>query len=196
MTPAKINAKIYQGITFNQVLRLESPLKTYKSISNITKTAPIVLTALEHNIPEGWRFRVTNVAGMKEINSTSGIYYYASNTTTDAITINAINAVDFTAYTSGGIVEYNTPMDFNGYTARMHVRIKLEDVMPLLVLTTENGGIIIDTVLKTITITISAAATAALTFSAAVYSLELVSGTGIVSSPITGSLTLVKEVTR
>jgi len=196
MVPAKVNSKIYQGSTFTQVLRLESPLKTYSLISDISKSAPLVITSEGHGMPTGWRFRVTNVLGMKEANSLAEAYYTASGTTEDTITVNAINAVGFSQYTSGGIIEYNTPLDLVSFIARMHIRLKLDDTTPVAVLTTENGGIIIDNVLRTVTITMSAIDTAALNFNTAVYSLELISSGGVVSSPIAGSLTLVKEVTR
>lgn len=196
MVPAKVNSKVYQGSTFNQVLRLESPTKTYKAITAITKDAPLVVTSTAHGVPTGWRFRVTNVVGMKEVNLATDVYYTATDTTANTLTVNAINSIDYTTYVSGGVVEYNTPLDLTGYTARMHVRGKLEDTIILVTLTTENGGIAIDNVLRTITITMTATATAALTFSTAVYSLEIISSGGVVSSPVAGVLTLIKEVTR
>lgn len=48
---------------------------------------------------------------------------------------------------------------------------------------------------KTITLVIDAIATAALTFSSAVYSLELIKGTEVIPFA-TGTLSLIKDVTR
>lgn len=195
MTPTKINFKIYQGSTFREVLRWESSTKVYKTITAISKTAPISITAVGHGLPEGWRAKITNVLGMKEINNAEA-YYPVSNVTTDTFEINEINAYGFTAYSGGGIVEYNTPVDLATTTARLQVRSKVEDTEVLLDLTTENGGITIDNVNKTITIEITPTVTAALNFSThAVYSLELVAN-GIVTPFIMGTMTLVKEVTR
>ena len=41
-TPTKVNFKIYQGGTFNEVLRWESATKGYAPITNIINAAPKV----------------------------------------------------------------------------------------------------------------------------------------------------------
>lgn len=194
--PVKLNFKIYQGSTFNEILRWESSTKVYVSITNITKAAPVVITANAHGVPIGWRARVTNVAGMKEINCSEDEYYQITDTTTNSVTINAVNSLGYTAYTGGGVLEYNQPVDLAGYTARMHIREKLESTSIILQLTTENNRIIIDNVAKTINLKINATDTAALTFQQAIYNLELVSASGTVTSLITGNIQLLKEVTR
>lgn len=194
-TPIKLNFKIIQGSTFNQVLRWESATKVYKTISGITNSAPVVINCTAHNIPVGWRARVTNVLGMKEINSGSNDYYTVTDTTTNTVTFNSVNSLGFGAYTSGGVLEYNQPIDLAGYTARMQIRAKLDDATIIQELTTANGGIVIDNTTKTITLTISATDTSAFTFSSAVYSIELVNGS-VVTPFAGGTTTLVKEVTR
>ena len=72
---------------------------------------------------------------------------------------------------------------------------KLGDEDVILSLTTENGGIAVDNVSKTITITMTASQTAALTFNAAVYDLELLLN-NTVTRFAQGNLILNKEVTR
>lgn len=193
--PVKLNFKVYQGSTFSEVLRWESATKVYKTITGITKAAPVVITAVAHGMPVGWRTKITNVAGMTVINSTDS-YNTVSAVTTDTITINDINSLGYPAYTSGGVLEYNLPVDLTGFTARMQIREKITSTTTIKDLTTVNGGILIDNSLKTITIFMSATDTAALTFSNAVYSLELVSSGGIVTQLVTGNMTLVQEVTR
>ncbi len=192
--PVKLNFKIYQGSTFKESLRWETSTKVYKAITGITKAAPIVITAAGHGVPVGWRIKVTNVSGMKEINS-SDTYHTVTSTTTDTITLNAVNSLAYTDYTSGGVVEYNEPRSLTGVTARMQIREKLASTTIIDELTTENGGIVIDTVNKTITIVISATDTAAYTFSTAVYSMELIDGTEVIPF-IYGNITLDKEITR
>ena len=193
-TPAKIKLKMYQGSTFEEVFRWASSTKVYKSITNITKAAPTVITAAGHGLAAGWRFKVTNVVGMKEINSDSE-YHIASETTSDTITINGLNSLGYTAYGSGGVVEYYLPVNLTGYTARMQLRPKLASEEVLLELTTENGGIEIDPVASTIKLIVEATQTQALTFSSCVYSLEMVKS-GKVTQLISGSISLEKEVTR
>lgn len=194
--PAKLNYKVYQGSTFHEIFRWESSTKAYVPITQITKTAPVVITAPAHGLVPGWRARVTNVAGMKEINSaTSDSYYTISEVTTDTVTINSVNAIAFTAYTSGGVLEYNEPVDLTGYTARMQIREKITSTEVIDTLTTETGEIIITPAENTIEIKLSATRTAAYTFNSAVYSLELVKA-GVVIPFIAGSLALQREVTR
>lgn len=194
VAPVKLNFKVYQGSTFKEVLRWESSTRKYKTISNISKAAPAVITAVGHEIPAGWRFLVSNVTGMKEINS-SEVYHIASSVTSDTITINALNSLSYTAYTAGGIVEYNAPVDLTGYTARMQIRSKVSATDVIIELTTENGGIVLDTVSNTITLTISATQTTELNFSSAVYSLEMVKA-GEVTQLVMGTISLDKETTR
>lgn len=193
MAPNKLNLKIYQGSTFNQVLRWESSTKVYVPITNITRSAPVVITTEGHGIPLGWRARVTNVNGMKEINNID--YQTVTDKTNTTVTFNQINSLAFSAYTTGGVLEYNEPASLAGYTARMQVREKLTSDTVILEATTENGGIIIDNVDKTITIYISPLATASLDFTQAVYSLEL-EREGLVVPFLVGSITLQREVTR
>lgn len=193
MTPAKVNFKIYQGSTFREVFRWESGLKTYLPITNITKAAPAVITCTGTLPPVGWRAKVTGVAGMKEINSDE--YRVVTQSTAGTVVFNSINASGYTTYTTGGILEYNTPVDLTGYTARLQVRPQTASATTILTLTTENGGIAIDNVLKTITVLATATQTAALNFTSAVYSLELVTNSEV-STFSTGNVSLVAEVTR
>jgi hypothetical protein len=191
--PTKLGLKIYQGSTFTQVLRWESYTKIYKPITGITQTAPVVITSVAHGITVGWRAKVSNVVGMKELNSSE--YYTVTNVTADTVTLNDINAVGYTAYTSGGILEYNEPEPLAGRTARMQIRPKVGSDIVLLELTTENGMININDANKIITITIPATTTELLTFKSAVYSMEIVNGS-VVTPFIYGNITLDTEITR
>jgi hypothetical protein len=195
MTPVKLNFKVYQGSTFNEVLRWESSKKVYKPITNITQSAPCVVTAPTNGLTAGWRFRITNVGGMVEINSPD-TYHSTLKLDSNNLELNNVNSVGYKAYTSGGILEYSEPVDLTGFTARMQVREKIDSDNVLEELTTENGGIIVDAIDSGIILTISAEKTSTYTFSSAVYGLELVSPSGIVFQLATGSLTLIKEVTR
>lgn len=193
MAPSKLNFKIYQGSTFSETLRWESATRVYVPITNISKSAPMVVIAANHGVPTGWRTRISNVVGMKEVNTTE--YIIASQVTPNTITYNSINALAYSTYISDGILEYNEPVDLSPYTARMQIREKLTSTEVIKELTTEAGGIVLDNENKTITITISAADTTAFVFKSAVYSLELVAQ-DVVLPFIYGNLTLEAEVTR
>lgn len=185
---------MYQGSTFKEVIRWESSTKAYKTITGITKAAPVVITATAHGIPIGWRTKITNVVGMTAINSTD-TYYQVTDSTSNSVTINALNTLGFTDYTSGGVLEYNQPMDLTGMTARMQIRPSLTSTTIIDTYTTEIGTIAIDNTLKTITINVPATTTADYTFSTGVYSLELISGSTVYQI-ITGTISLVAEITR
>jgi hypothetical protein len=192
--PIKLNLKLYQGSTFKQILRWESSTKVYVPITNITKSAPLVVTAASHAIPVGWRARVTNAGGMKEVNALD--YQIATSTTSDTVTFNQVNSLGFTTYTSGGVLEYNQPVSLTGLVARMQIREKLGSPIVLHELTTQNGGVVFDNEYKTITITIPDNITAGFTFSSAVYTLEFEDLNGETSTFAKGNISLEKEVTR
>ena len=195
-TPAKINYKMYQGSTFAEVLRWESSKKNYVNITNISKSAPVLITTEPHTIPNNWRVKVTSVGGMKEINSTED-YHVVSVLSNTSIELNTINSLGYTAYTSGGVIEYNEPIDLSTYTARMQIREKLDSSTVIYELTTENGGIVLNNVDYTINLNIPATTTQTFTFKKAVYSMELVNTNN--DSVITfaqGNITLYNEITR
>jgi hypothetical protein len=199
MQPAKINYKIYQGGTFQETLRWESETKVYVPISAITKDAPCVITTTAaHTIPLGWRIRVANVAGMKEINTVADdAYYLVTGKTSTTVSLNKVNSLGYTTYTSGGVIEYNMPVPLTGYTAKMQIRETLESTTVIHEMTSAaGGGIQINTSDNTIFLTIPASITEDFTFDSAVYSLELTNSSGVVNPFIAGNLTLVKEVTR
>lgn len=194
--PEKINFKMYQGSTFNEVIHWESAIKGYKAISSITKAAPVVITSAAHGITNGWRFKVANVLGMTELNSKDGEWYIASDKTSDTVSINSINSLGYKDYTSGGVLEYNIPVNLTGYSARMQLRAKIDSATIIDEYTNLNGKIVIDATNNSITILVSALDTSQYNFSSCIYSLEMESGTGVVTQIATGTIALIKEVTR
>lgn len=87
-------------------------------------------------------------------------------------------------------------VDLTGYTARLHIREEIESSTAFITLTTENGGIAPGGTAGTVTLKLSAAATAALTQSKGVYDLELIGGSGVVTRLLEGLVVIRKEVTR
>lgn len=92
--------------------------------------------------------------------------------------------------------EAGVVIDITGYTARMQVRATKAATTVLLAATTENGYITLGGVAGTVAISVPASVTAALSFVRAVYDLELISSTGIVTRLVQGGVCLSKEVTR
>lgn len=172
---------IKKGKTFSRVLRPTAPPYIYKAITAITKSAPVGIKAVGHGLVNGQYVAVVSAKGMTEINAKTdcsgqpklGEYHKVTVVDADNITINDINAADFSAYTSGGYLQFLTPVDMAGCTARRAIKDKIGGTV-LLSLTTENGGLVIDNTAHTITETIAATATAALTWKTGVTDLELV----------------------
>jgi len=191
---SKLNLKVQQGSTLRQVLRWESSTVGYATVAGVTLTAPLSISAPGNSVPVGWRVKPTNVGGTKQLNTDQ--YLTVTDKIGDTLVFNAVNATAFTAYTSGGVLEYNTPVSITGYSAKMQLREKVSSVDILDELTTENSRILLDTALSTITVVFPASVTSAYAFKQAVYSLELTSPAGDITTLISGNITVEPEVTR
>lgn len=88
------------------------------------------------------------------------------------------------------------PIDLTGYTARMQVKRRYSDTVPLLDFTTQNGAITLGGSNGTIQIVGLATLTEDVPAKPCVYDLELVSPTGFVKRLIQGVATVSPEVTR
>jgi hypothetical protein len=139
---------------------------------------------------------VVGAGGMKEINTNEDTWYIATGVSGTQITINQVNSLGYTQYTSGGVVEYNDWVSLAGLTARMQIRETVESPTVIYQCGTQTGEIVLDQTYKTIQLTIPAGITEDFTFETAVYSIELVNQQGVVTPFLTGNMVLVKEVTR
>lgn len=176
---------IKKGKTFSRVLRPTAPPYIYKAITAISKAAPVQITATAHGLVSGQYVAVVSVKGMKEINAENPPrdrdYHKVTVIDANTVTINDINSADYSTYTSGGYLQFFTPVDMAGCTARRSIKDKVGGTV-LLSLTTANGGLAIDNVAHTITETISATVTAGFTWKKGVTDLELeVTATGVVT---------------
>ena len=190
---------IRQGKTLSFALRWETTPIVYKAISAIANTAPVRITVPGHGVPEGWRVAVTSVKGMTEINAEPNDvrdkdYHAATVVDPSTIELNDVNAANFRAYVSGGYLQYNTPVNLTGFTARMSIKNKVGGTT-LFSLTTENGGISINVADSLIKLNISAADTAGFDWKKGVYDLEMVSASGVVTALLKGQVFVETEVT-
>lgn len=119
------------GKTFGPLaIRWESMPVVYKPITSISQTAPVRMTVASHGLTNGWRAAVSGVKGMVDMNVADPTRIrdddYHQVTVIDANTVefNDVNASAFKAYTSGGYLQYNTPADLAGYTARMAIKAR------------------------------------------------------------------------
>lgn len=182
---------ITRGDTFTMEFRWATEVLTYKPITAISlASGPPRLTVTGHGIPDGWKVAVTRVGGMKQINaedSPPGDDDYHEIRVIDANTIefNNMDATGFSAYTSGGFLQFHTPQGLTGYTARMDVKDKINGTVlfssqaandPLDII-----ALAVDVANFKTTMTIEATDTAAITAKAGVTNLEMVSPTGVVT---------------
>lgn len=87
-------------------------------------------------------------------------------------------------------------VNLTSFTARMQIRPTAASATTTLALTTENGRIALGGSAGTITLTISATDTAAITAGRYVYDLELVAANGTVTRLLQGVITVSANVTR
>ena len=177
VTPLTYDLELTRGKTFSVPLRYGAPPFIYKAITGIANTAPIRLTVTSHGMPDGWRFAVSGVVGLTALNATADPprvreYYVGTVVDADTIDINTINGTLLTAYTSGGMIQYYTPVALAGMTARITIRDKYGGTV-VWTGTSAAGDLAISTGLSQVTLTIGADITADLP-RRAVYDLELV----------------------
>jgi hypothetical protein len=174
--------EILQGKTFSHVFRAEESPIVYKAITAITKAAPAVVTATGHGLIDGWPAAIVSVVGMKQINAEDAPpkdrdYHPCTYLDANSVSFNDINSAEFTAYISGGYLQYNTPTDLSVSTAAMKIRDKVGGTLlasteladaPLNILT-----MTLNDTTKTITVEITATNTAAITWKTGHYDIEI-----------------------
>lgn len=187
---------IIRGATFSRVLRWESLPFIYTPITAISQAAPVVITAAGHGLVSGWRAAVLSASGMRQINSKNAPprasdLHKVTVTSSSQLNFNRIDSTFFTAYTSGGFLCSYTPVSLSGFTATLKIFSTLADTVLLLALAV-GSGITLDDVNHTITLTIDAAVTEALTWDSGHYELELASEdlTPVVTRLMHGSITV------
>jgi hypothetical protein len=191
MKPAILNLDIAQGTTLRDTMRLMQPRYEYKPITAIAATAPVRLT-VDHGLTGNWLAWVEGAQGMPALNrSVRERPHRVDVIDAETLELNALSAFDLNP--SGGQLIYKPPIDLTGATARMQIRAQIGGAL-LLELNTDNGGLAI-TGPGTLTRTLTAAQTAALTWTEAVYDLEVEYADGTVQRYLQGAVTVSREVT-
>lgn len=185
---------IRKGEAFEMVIRYDMEPVLYKAISGISLAGAPVLTVPSHGIPNGWTVRrITSTVGTTQINThrlINGVWeptalgerypngLKATYVDANSIRLNELNGSGFTPYVSGGYVEYMTPVDLDGYTAKMDIRDP-DDLTTLhLTLSTANARITLNNTDKTISLYIAVADVNAITWTEGVTTLELTPADG------------------
>lgn len=201
---------IQQGKTFSLVIRWESEPVIRKAITAISLASGAPRLAVAgHGLTNGWRCAVTRAKGMTQINAENyplraSDYHPATVIDNNTVEFNDVTPVDdngkeWPAYVSGGFLEWYSPVDLTGQTARMKIKDKIGGTV---LASTEPGdaplnvlSIAIDNAAKAITLTIAATDTDDFAWKTGVYDLEMVSATGVVVAIMAGKVLVSKEVT-
>lgn len=195
-----------QGETFQRIIRWETPPYVYRPITGITRAGPVGILVVGHGLIMGWRAAVVSALGMTEINAKKSPpreseYHQVTVVDADNITINDINSAEFSAYTSGGYLQYLTPVDLTGYTAKMQIKDRIGGTV-LLTLASEiaddpNQRIIIDPAGRTIMLNVAAddIEAADISWTKGVHDIEMRSPTGVKTRIYQGVIKVSKEVT-
>lgn len=196
-----IDLVICQGKTFEKSLRWGTSPYVYKAIADIPSLVPVRLEVLAHGLIDGWSVAVAGVQGTTQINARDPNklrpqdFYQVTVLDVDNIELNRLNGSNFGAYTSGGFIQYATPVDLAAYPdAAMQIRDPKTDLL-LSDLSVTNGKIVLNNALKKILLTIPDAETETFTWRKGIYDLELYTGISTVGL-VSGRVSVSDEVTQ
>lgn len=113
---------IQRGKTFEFGYLYAEDELLYLPITGMPSTAPVRLTVVGHNVPDGWPVRVTCVKAPAELNSAEDESYIAWVIDADTIELNAVNAHCWKAFSGSGLLVFNKPMDLSGWSCHAQVR--------------------------------------------------------------------------
>ena len=211
--PTRLDLVIPQGKTWSEVLRWGQPVHTFKAFNAtgaIVQLAPLQIKITGHGMTDGWSFRLTNVAGMTQLNDRD---YVCKKIDADIFEVHELigegadayvrelNAAGYSAYTGGGYLEYALPMDLTGMTMRWQGRKSFDSADPpefdySTTLTANGSGIVLDNTAKTVTLQTAFADTALWTFDSLVHEIEATDAAGNKPPFVAGRLTVEREVVR
>ena len=204
------NLTILQGSTFAFPVRWANGDRVIRkpiTAISIDSGAPR-LTVVGHDCPEGWLSAVTLVKGMTPINAKSAPpknndYRVTTVIDADKVEYNAVSPVDdngreWSAYTSGGFVQWFAPMDLTGKSASMVIYDKKGGTVlasteaahaPLDVITAT-----VDAANKVITFSIKSSDTATFAWKKGVYEAEVYSNADDKQRIAEGAVTVSQEL--
>ena len=179
MALQKLTLTIRKGSAENIPIRLEQSAWSYATISAVSQTAPLRISALAHGIPDGWRVAIMNVKAVGDFAAQSNPPKDSdlrSVAVVDPTTVefNAINGAAFRAHTGTGQLAWHTPVDLNLYVgARMNVRDKVGGAL-LFNWTTDTGELEVDVANDSLWLRLDDLVTEMLTAKNKVFDIELI----------------------
>lgn len=164
---------INPGRTLQYAFRWAESARTYKTVTAVSLTAPVVLTVPSHGLPDGWQFRLESLRGPEALNNdlddpTS--FYLAKVLTPDSLQLE-LNGLGLKALVGQGALSYYSPADLAGLSGRFTLKASQHSQVALL---DSTAAVTVDNVTKSIDLQVSALDTARLTPGQAWYALDLV----------------------
>lgn len=197
----KLDITIRQGSTFILPVMWETGTLVYKPITAIAQSSPVRITAVAHDIPDGWNVAVMGVAGMTEMNAENNPpkdseFRPITLVSDDMVEFNHLNASRFKAYVGGGQLVYYAPGDLAGAVVRMQIKDKVGGtVLHALRSDGVSPNILIDLVKRRSVPRIEALEAAEFAWKTGVYDLEIEDATGVVTPLLYGAVAVTREVT-
>lgn len=178
-----VEFKATVGKTFSTEFQWAEPEYVYKAITAMTNTAPISITSTAHGLVDGWRVAISAALGLTELNASADPpleedWYTATVVDANTVTINNVNGALLGTYTSGGYLQYLTPVDLTGYDARIEIRSEIGGTL-LWSGNSEDGEMVVDDPTKAISLRIPPADTALFDAGRYEFEVEMYNGTDV-----------------
>ncbi|MDF3932158.1 hypothetical protein [Pseudomonas citronellolis] len=186
MQPACIPMRLVRGATYRDTRRFMQPRREYRDISAVEPTAPLRLSVPGHGLEGDWLAWAAGVTGFSDLNRAPGRQspHRIEVIDDDTLEINALSGVG--QKPAGGQLIYQPAVDLTGATARLVVRESEEGGAELLVLASGSG--ITAGAPGTLVVEMPAVDTAAITWSAGWYHLDVTFPDGTVSRFFRGAV--------
>jgi hypothetical protein len=196
----EIEITVTRGKTFECGMLYAESRMLYATLSAISNVAPVRVTATGHGIPDGWPVTVSGIKAPAELNTAADAPLVVTVVDADTLEFNELNAATWRGLSGTGVIAFRAPFDLTGCQARAQVRSKVGG--DLLFSWHSDAGQVPDGVIELSVVTsqiilkMTAAVTAALTWSKGVFDVELITPGGSVL-PVTGisKISVAGEVT-
>ena len=172
-TPSLI---INPGRTLQHVFRWAESVRTYKTVTAVSLTAPVVVTAPAHGLPDGWQFRLESLRGPEALNndpSDATSFYLAKVLTPDTLQLD-ISGLGMKALVGQGALSYYTPSSLAGLSGRFTLKASQHSADYLL---NSTSNVTVNDETKAIDLLVSAVETAPLMPGRGWYALDLYDAT-------------------
>lgn len=193
----RVDLCIAQGKTFQKVLRWGREPYQYRLVEGVIRDGALRLKSTGHGIPDGWMVALNGLRGMPELNAihqppSRGDLYKATLIDADTIELNEVSGSRYSAWRGGGDIQFLSPVDVSGMSARMDIRSQRGDL--LLRAEPGDGRLTVDPALHGVVMRLPPADTSAFEWASGVYEIEISDGTDVFMLAF-GEITVKKEVT-